>query len=132
MWNGNIRYSHSSSIRTDKRSTKTPTRRPRSEPLRRTQRMIRPCTSPRTSQRSEALVAGHKRLLGDVSHELRSPLSRLIVALGLVKQGPKEEAGEHLDRIALEARRLDNLIGQLLTLSRIDSGSLAAGAISFD
>ena len=60
-------------------------------------------------------------MLGDVSHELRSPLSRLIVALSLVKQGPAEETAENLDRIALEARRLDTLIGQLLTLSRIDS-----------
>src|SRR5690349_19745381 len=70
----------------------------------------------------EALVTGQRRLLGDVSHELRSPLARLMVALSLVRQGPPEEASEHLDRIATEARRLDTLIGQLLALSRIDSG----------
>jgi len=76
----------------------------------------------RMAERIEALITGQRRLLGDVSHELRSPLSRLIVAMGLVKQGPAEEAAENLDRIALEARRLDILIGQLLTLTRIDSG----------
>jgi signal transduction histidine kinase len=84
------------------------------------------------AERIESLLAGHKRLLGDVSHELRSPLARLIVALGLAKQGPKEGVGEHLDRIALEAHRLDNLIGQLLTLSRIDSGAHTAAETSFD
>jgi signal transduction histidine kinase len=74
------------------------------------------------AERIEALVTGQRRLLGDVSHELRSPLSRLIVALSLVKQGPAEEAAENLERIGLEARRLDTLIGQLLALTRIDSG----------
>lgn len=76
----------------------------------------------RMAERIEALITGQRRLLGDVSHELRSPLSRLIVALGLVKQGPAEEVPENLERIALEARRLDTLIGQLLALTRIDSG----------
>jgi len=76
----------------------------------------------RMAERIEASITGQRRLLGDVSHELRSPLSRLIVALGLVKQGAAEEATENLERIGLEARRLDTLIGQLLTLTRIDSG----------
>jgi len=76
----------------------------------------------RMAGRIEALITGQRRLLGDVSHELRSPLSRLTVALGLVRQGSPEEASENLERIAQEARRLDTLIGQLLALSRIDSG----------
>ena len=76
----------------------------------------------RMAERIEASMNGQRRMLGDVSHELRSPLSRLTVALGLVRQGPAEEAAENLDRIGLEARRLDTLIGQLLALTRIDSG----------
>ncbi len=76
----------------------------------------------RMAGRIESLVAGQKRLLGDVSHELRSPLSRLMVALELLKSRPKEEAAELIGRIGSEARRLDKLIGQLLTLARIDSG----------
>jgi signal transduction histidine kinase len=90
----------------------------------------------RMAERIEALVSRQRRLLGDVSHELRSPLSRLIVALSLVKlsfvkqQGTEQgcaaevenEAAENLERIGLEARRLDLLIGQLLALTRIDSG----------
>jgi DNA-binding response OmpR family regulator/signal transduction histidine kinase len=84
------------------------------------------------AERIEALITGQRRLLGDVSHELRSPLSRLIVALSLVKQGPAEEVAENLDRIALEARRLDTLIGQLLTLTRIDSGVDRGSPAPFD
>jgi two-component system sensor histidine kinase CpxA len=84
------------------------------------------------AERIESLVAARKRLLADVSHELRSPLSRLTVALGLIKQGPAEETTEHLERIALEVHRLDNLIGQLLTFSRVDSGTLASTPAAFD
>jgi two-component system sensor histidine kinase CpxA len=86
----------------------------------------------RMAERIDALVTGQRRLLGDVSHELRSPLSRLLVALSLAKQRvsvgaglagePARDAHEQLDRIAREAHRLNALIGQLLTLSRIDSG----------
>ena len=86
----------------------------------------------RMAERIEALITGQRRLLGDISHELRSPLARLTVALGLVKQGPAEEAAEHLERIALEARRLDALIGQLLALTRIDSGVDRGSAAPFD
>ena len=86
----------------------------------------------RMAERIESLVAGQRRLLGEASHELRSPLSRLTLALSLVKQAPAEEAPEHLERIALETRRLDKLIGQLLTLSRIDSGVPAGVRTPFD
>jgi two-component system sensor histidine kinase CpxA len=84
------------------------------------------------AERIEALITGQRRLLGDVSHELRSPLSRLMVALSLVKQGPAEEAAENLERIGLEARRLDTLIGQLLALTRIDSGVDRGSPAPFD
>jgi len=86
----------------------------------------------RMAERIEALITGQRRLLGDVSHELRSPLSRLMVALSLVKQGPAEETAENLDRIAMEARRLDTLIGQLLALTRIDSGVDRGSPAPFD
>ena len=86
----------------------------------------------RMAERLESLVDGHKRLLGDVSHELRSPLSRLLVALGLMRRAQSTEMPELLDRVAWEASRLDNLIGQLLTLSRIASGSHTTAASSID
>jgi two-component system, OmpR family, sensor histidine kinase CpxA len=75
----------------------------------------------RMAARIEVLINEHKQLLANVSHELRSPLSRLLVALSLVNEGPQEEVQEQLERIGSEALRLDKLIGQLLALSRLDS-----------
>lgn len=86
----------------------------------------------RMAERLEALVGSHTRLLGDVSHELRSPLSRLLVALGLARKADAGDMPELLDRIALEGTRLDRLIGQLLTLTRIESGSRTAAAAPID
>ncbi|HEY1742462.1 MAG TPA: ATP-binding protein [Granulicella sp.] len=77
----------------------------------------------RMAERIESLVQGQQRLLGDVSHELRSPLARLSVAEGLLRQCPPEERTEYLDRIESEVEHLDQLIGQLLTLARINSGA---------
>jgi signal transduction histidine kinase len=54
------------------------------------------------------------------------------VALGLLKQGPSEEAAENLERIGTEAKRLDTLIGQLLTLTRMDSGAAQGSQSKFD
>ena len=77
----------------------------------------------RMAERIETLVAGQQRLLSTVSHELRSPLTRLSLAAGLLRQCPPEETAEYLDRIELETEQLDKLIAQLLTLSRIESGT---------
>jgi two-component system sensor histidine kinase CpxA len=79
----------------------------------------------RMADRIEALVAGQRRLLGDVSHELRSPLTRMRVALSLARQQCADDAAEYFDRVERETKRLDRLIEQLLTLARIDSGGIA-------
>jgi multidrug efflux system membrane fusion protein len=68
------------------------------------------------------LVTAQRHLLSDVSHALRSPLARLNVALGLARRHSAPGAREHLDRIELETERLNTLIGQLLTMARVDSG----------
>ena len=77
----------------------------------------------RMAERIESLVAGQQRLLSTVSHELRSPLTRLSLAAGLLRQCSPGETEEYLDRIELETEQLDKLIAQLLTLSRIESGA---------
>jgi two-component system sensor histidine kinase CpxA len=77
----------------------------------------------RMAQRIESLVDGQQRLLSTVSHELRSPLTRLSLAAGLLRNCSAEENTEYLDRIELETEQLDKLIAQLLTLSRIESGT---------
>lgn len=74
------------------------------------------------AERLETLVNAQSRLLKDISHELRSPLARLNVALGLVRQRSGVESANMLDRIELEVSRLNELIGRLLTLARIEDG----------
>jgi two-component system sensor histidine kinase CpxA len=76
----------------------------------------------RMAERIEHLVTAQRHLLADVSHALRSPLARLNVALGLARQRNGQPSSEHLDRIETEADRLNKLIGQLLTMARMDSG----------
>jgi two-component system sensor histidine kinase CpxA len=76
----------------------------------------------RMAERIEFLVTAQRHLLADVSHALRSPLARLNVALGLARQRNDQPSSEHLDRIETEAERLNKLIGQLLTMARVDSG----------
>jgi two-component system sensor histidine kinase CpxA len=68
-------------------------------------------------------VDSQSRLLKDVSHELRSPLARLSVALGLARQRSTPEIENSLNRIELEADRLNQLIQRLLTISRLESGT---------
>jgi two-component system sensor histidine kinase CpxA len=74
------------------------------------------------AERLEALLAGQRRLLRDVSHELRSPLARLVVALELARDREDAKGNESLDRIGREAERMDGLIGQLLLLERLEAG----------
>jgi two-component system, OmpR family, sensor histidine kinase CpxA len=74
------------------------------------------------AERLEDLVNAQSHLLNDVSHELRSPLARLNVALGLARRRTGPEAQGALERIELEADRLNELIGRLLTLARLEGG----------
>ncbi len=69
--------------------------------------------------RIERLVTSQRSLISDISHELRSPLARLNVALGLARRHAGEEAAGALDRIEREAERLNEMIGKLLSLARM-------------
>jgi len=71
------------------------------------------------AERLQALVESQQRLLRDVSHELRSPLARLQAALGLARQRTDGRAAEELDRIERETERLNELIGQVLSLTKL-------------
>jgi len=75
------------------------------------------------AERIENLVQAQKRLLTDISHELRSPLARLSVALELARQRSGAEASSSLDRIERESSRLNELIQYLLTVSRLEAGA---------
>jgi signal transduction histidine kinase len=74
------------------------------------------------ADRLEELFHAQKRLLRDVSHELRSPLARMRAALGLLEQ---ERENENHTRLETELETLDQLIGQIITISRPDqSGAI--------
>ncbi|HET9712920.1 MAG TPA: ATP-binding protein [Pyrinomonadaceae bacterium] len=75
------------------------------------------------AERLEGMVKAQQRLLGDISHELRSPLARLGVALGLARQRSGAEANGALDRIERESDNLNEMISQLLALTRLESGT---------
>jgi two-component system sensor histidine kinase CpxA len=76
----------------------------------------------RMAERLESLVNAQSRLLTDISHELRSPLARLNVALELARQRSGPEATSALDRIDRESNRLNELIQKLLTIARLEAG----------
>src|SRR5690606_132202 len=76
----------------------------------------------RMAQRLQQLLEGQQRLLHDVSHELRSPLARMQAAVGLARQNPARTA-DMLARVEQETERLDHLVGELLTLSRLDTAT---------
>lgn len=83
------------------------------------------------AERLEHLVAAQKMLLRDVSHELRSPLARLSVALELAREEAPERMMDQLQRIELEAGRLNRLIGDLLRLSSIEATEAPTGSEEF-
>lgn len=70
------------------------------------------------ADRIQTLLAAERRLLLDISHELRSPLARLSVATELARSG--EDRGDMLDRIQKEADRLNELVSELLQVTRVE------------
>jgi signal transduction histidine kinase len=68
--------------------------------------------------RVEALVTSQRQLISDISHELRSPLARVNATLGLARQ----RLGQSVlfDRMERDTERLNEMIGRLLTLARLD------------
>ncbi|MCG6552155.1 MAG: ATP-binding protein [Candidatus Magnetominusculus sp. LBB02] len=86
----------------------------------------------RMAVRIESLVGAHQRLIRDVSHELRSPLSRLNVALELARQQAGQSLSAPFDRIERESNRLNELISQLLMLTRLENDSAMIQKTSLD
>jgi two-component system sensor histidine kinase CpxA len=84
------------------------------------------------AEKIQLLLESQRRLLGDISHELRSPLARLNVALELARQRSGSEAQTALERIQLEAETLNEMIGQLLALTRIETGAEEIAKTKFD
>ncbi len=75
------------------------------------------------ADRIQTLLAAERRLLQDVSHELRSPLARLNFALELVRKNPASD--EAFQRVKKEVNRISRLIGDLLQVTRVEGDSLS-------
>jgi signal transduction histidine kinase len=83
-------------------------------------------------ERMGAFVRSQKDLLSTVSHELRSPLTRLIMSLALLRNQSPRESEELLQRMERDVERIDTLMGQLLTLSRLETGLSSDGRDNVD
>lgn len=70
------------------------------------------------------LVESNRSMLMGASHDLRSPISRIRVAISLASSAPDVERQELLDRIEVELLRLNGMIEQILTVARLESGQL--------
>jgi two-component system sensor histidine kinase CpxA len=70
--------------------------------------------------RIRALLASRERLLQDISHELRSPLARIRLALGLAAQ-PGADVAAQFGRLERDVERLDTLIGEVLSVTRLEA-----------
>jgi two-component system sensor histidine kinase CpxA len=79
------------------------------------------------AERIQALIERQKHLLWDVSHELRTPLTRIGLAVGLTRQRLPGQLPKEFGRIDRELERLNQLIGQILTIAQLESGSRENG-----
>lgn len=84
------------------------------------------------ASRLQTMQQANRRLLRDVSHELRSPLSRLSVALEIARGKGADKLTSELDRIELESNRLEILVDEVLALLRESSESFTPGDETFD
>jgi two-component system sensor histidine kinase CpxA len=84
------------------------------------------------ASRLQLLQQANQRLLRDVSHELRSPLARLRVALEIARNKEPGLVADELDRIELESARLEHLVDEVLGLLRESSGAQTLKLSDFD
>jgi signal transduction histidine kinase len=71
--------------------------------------------------RLQSLIGSQRQLLRDVSHELRSPLARLRIALALAERAKPEQREALWPRLTRECDRLEDLISEILVLARVDA-----------
>ena len=73
------------------------------------------------TERVDGLLKSQQRMMRDVSHELRSPLARLQALLSIARQAADSPGSDRIDRMEKELERLDELIGEILTFSRLET-----------
>ncbi|VVO97868.1 sensor histidine kinase [Pseudomonas fluorescens] len=80
----------------------------------------------RMGARLQSLIGSQRQLLRDVSHELRSPLARLRIALALAERANPQEREKLWPRLTRECDRLEALISEILVLARVDADNASA------
>ncbi|PSJ80914.1 HAMP domain-containing sensor histidine kinase [Neisseria iguanae] len=75
------------------------------------------------AEKLQKLVAKERHLLHHVSHEMRSPLARMQAIVGLIQAQPQKQE-QYLKRLEGELTRIDTLVGELLTLSRLETSNM--------
>jgi two-component system, OmpR family, sensor histidine kinase CpxA len=78
------------------------------------------------AMRLSGFVTGQKRFLGDIAHELCSPIARIQVALGILEQRADKAQAENLQDLREEVEQISGLVNELLSFSK---ASLAKAAI---
>ncbi|WP_426153858.1 sensor histidine kinase [Pseudomonas sp. DC3000-4b1] len=86
----------------------------------------------RMGARLQSLIGSQRQLLRDVSHELRSPLARLRIALALAERAEPAERERLWPRLTLECDRLEALISEILELARVDAEQVSAEAVPLE
>jgi two-component system sensor histidine kinase CpxA len=84
----------------------------------------------RMAEKTEHLISSQRQLLYDVSHELRSPLARMNVALDLLRGRVREDTA--LNRIGTDLQRLNEMIGRLLTVAKLEATSTLQAPVRVD
>ncbi len=86
----------------------------------------------RMGARLQSLIGSQRQLLRDVSHELRSPLARLRIALALAERAGPEERERLWPRLIRECDRLEDLISEILALARVDADQASAETVDLE
>ncbi|MEG1041063.1 MAG: HAMP domain-containing sensor histidine kinase [Pseudomonas sp.] len=86
----------------------------------------------RMGSRLQSLIGSQRQLLRDVSHELRSPLARLRIALALAERAEPEQRQALWPRLTRECDRLEALISEILVLARVDAEQARAETVDVD
>lgn len=86
----------------------------------------------RMGSRLQGLIGSQRQLLRDVSHELRSPLARLRIALALAERAAPQERERLWPRLTRECDRLEALISEILVLARVDADNASAEEVDLN
>ncbi|MDF2489064.1 MAG: sensor histidine kinase [Pseudomonas sp.] len=86
----------------------------------------------RMGARLQSLIGSQRQLLRDVSHELRSPLARLRIALALAERAEPEQRQALWPRLTRECDRLEDLISEILALARVDAEQAHAETVDLN